>query len=89
MNSMGVMCMLVGKSCGMFIFIPLTSHLFDKDPRNLTYVIVGCACALVVLIAVMNMVLYCHKEKKDGGQVVSSDAEQESDKEMSEVKIAI
>ena len=85
MNSMAVMVLLVGQSCGMFIFAPICSRLFDVDPRNLTYIIVGCACALVVLIAVMNLVLYCHKGIKDGGQVVSSDAEQESDKEMSEI----
>ena len=65
MNSMGVMVMMLGKSCGAFIFLPLTGQLFDLDPRNAMFVLLGCAAGLVLVTGAMNIVVRCHKEKQN------------------------
>jgi FHS family Na+ dependent glucose MFS transporter 1 len=64
MNSMAVMVMMIGKSCGFFIFTPLVGQVFDVRPRNAMLVLVGCAATLVLLTGAMNVVIRHHKKKQ-------------------------
>ena len=57
MNSVGVMVLLVGGSCGGFIYQYLTGYLFENNgTETLMYVMVGYSCMLGVSFLAMTLV---------------------------------
>lgn len=55
MNSMSVMILVIGGGCGDFTYNYLTGFLFDKDPQNLMYVMVGYAVFLLAVYVLMEL----------------------------------
>lgn len=60
MNSMAVMILVIGAGCGDFAYNYLTGFLFDKDPQNLMYVMLGYSLLLVLVYAVMEILALIH-----------------------------
>ncbi len=70
-NSMAVMVAFVGSSCGDFAYNYATGFLFEKDPRNLMYVMIFASSSMLATFVVMQclahfLVRRCLSE--DGGQ---------------------
>ena len=63
MNNISVMILSLGGACGGFIYQYLTGYLYNKDPRNLGYVMVGYGGAMVLTYAVMQILATVHGRK--------------------------
>ena len=76
-NSVGVMVAFVGGSCGDFAYNYATGFLFEKDPRNLMYVMVFYGAFTLVVFGVMQSLAHFLGKKYFG----EDDAEEEEDVE--------
>lgn len=62
MNSVAVMVLIVGGSCGGFVYQYLTGYLFENDgPQTLMYVMVGYGALLAISYVTMVFVAYMCK----------------------------
>jgi FHS family Na+ dependent glucose MFS transporter 1 len=60
MNNISVMILIVGGACGGFIYQYLTGYLYNLEPKNLGYVMVGYGIAMVLTFAVMQILATVH-----------------------------
>ncbi len=72
-NSMAVMVACLGSSCGDFAYNYATGFLFEKDPRNLMYVMIFGSSAMLATFVVMQCLAHFL------GRHISSDESQECD----------
>ena len=73
MNNISVMILIIGGACGGFMYQYLTGYLFDIDPKNLGYVMIGYGGAMILTFVVMEILAVLH-----GKNILKEKAEKEA-----------
>ena len=73
MNNISVMILIIGGACGGFVYQYLTGYLFDMDPKNLGYVMVGYGGAMILTFIIMEILAVLH-----GNKILREKAEKEA-----------
>lgn len=63
MNNISVMILIIGGACGGFIYQYLSGYLFDINPKNLGYIMVGYSGAMVITFVIMQVLAKVHSKK--------------------------